>query len=137
MQNPGSNEDMILQDGDIIRIPKRLETVRVQGEVLYPTTVKYLDEKSFINYISNAGGFTKRSLKSKSYILYANGSVDRTRRFLFVNIYPRVAPSSEIIIPQKTTTAQQQIAQVQGLFATVAGTITTLIGIFTLLQISK
>lgn len=137
MQNPGSNEDMILQDGDIIRIPKRLETVRVQGEVLYPTTVKFLDEKSFINYISNAGGFTKRSLKSKSYILYANGSVDRTRRFLFVNIYPRVAPGSEIIIPQKTTTAQQQIAQVQGLFATVAGTITTLIGIFTLLQISK
>ncbi len=137
MQNPGSDEDMILQDGDVIRIPKRLETVRVQGEVLYPTTVKYLDEKSFINYISNAGGFTKRSLKSKSYILYANGSVDRTRRFLFVNIYPRVAPGSEIIIPQKTTTAQQQIAQVQGLFATVAGTITTLIGIFTLLQISK
>ncbi|MFY7909623.1 MAG: SLBB domain-containing protein [Emticicia sp.] len=137
MQNPGSNEDMILQDGDIIRIPKRLETVRVQGEVLYPTTVKYLDDKSFINYISNAGGFTKKSLKSKSYILYANGSVDRTRRFLFVNIYPKVAPGSEIIIPQKTTTAQQQIAQVQGLFATVAGTITTLIGIFTLLQISK
>lgn len=137
MQNPGSNVDMILQDGDIIRIPKRLETVRVQGEVLYPTTVKFLDDKSFINYISNAGGFTKRSLKSKSYILYANGSVDRTRRFLFVNIYPKVAPGSEIIIPQKTTTAQQQIAQVQGLFATVAGTITTLIGIFTLLQISK
>lgn len=137
MQNPGSNEDMILQDGDIIRIPKRLETVRVQGEVLYPTTVKFLDDKSFINYISNAGGFTKKSLKSKSYILYANGSVDRTRRFLFVNIYPKVAPGSEIIIPQKTTTAQQQIAQVQGLFATVAGTITTLIGIFTLLQISK
>lgn len=137
IQNPGSNEDMVLQDGDIIRIPKRLETVRVQGEVLYPTTVKYLDEKNFINYISNAGGFTKRSLKSKSYILYANGSVDRTRRFMFVNIYPKVAPGSEIIIPQKTTTAQQQIAQVQGLFATVAGTITTLIGIFTLLQISK
>ncbi len=137
MQNPGSNEDMILQDGDIIRIPKRLETVRVQGEVLYPTTVKFLDDKNFINYISNAGGFTKKSLKSKSYILYANGSVDRTRRFLFVNIYPKVAPGSEIIIPQKTTTAQQQIAQVQGLFATVAGTITTLIGIFTLLQISK
>ncbi len=137
MQNPGSNEDMILQDGDIIRIPKRLETVRVQGEVLYPTTVKYLDDKSFINYISNAGGFTKKSLKSKSYILYANGSVDRTRRFLFVNIYPKVAPGSEIIIPQKTVTAQQQIAQVQGLFATIAGTMTAFLSVLAIFQLSK
>ncbi|WP_238805658.1 polysaccharide biosynthesis/export family protein [Emticicia aquatica] len=137
MQNPGSVEDMILQDGDIIRIPKRLETVRVQGEVLYPTTVKYLDDKGFINYISSAGGFTKKSLKSKSYILYANGSVDRTRKFLFVNLYPKVAPGSEIIIPQKTATAQQQLAQAQALFATVAGTITTLLSIFTIFRLSK
>ncbi|WP_041694245.1 MULTISPECIES: SLBB domain-containing protein [Emticicia] len=137
MQNPGSDEDMILQDGDIIRIPKRLETVRVQGEVLYPTTVKYLDSKNFINYISNAGGFTKKSLRSKSYILYANGSVDRTRRVLFVNLYPKVEPGSEIIIPQKTVTAQQQIAQVQGLFATIAGTITTLVSVLAIFQLTK
>lgn len=137
MQNPGSNEDMVLQDGDIIQIPKRLETVRVQGEVLYPTTVKFLDTQSFINYISHAGGFTKKSLRSKSYILYANGSVDRTRRFLFVNLYPKVAPGSEIIVPQKTATAQQQLAQAQGLFATVAGTITTLLSIFTIFKLTK
>ena len=137
MQNPGSEEDMVLQDGDIIRIPKRLETVRIQGEVLYPNTVKYLDEKSFINYISNAGGFTKKSLRSKSYVLYANGSVDRTRRFLFVNVYPKVAPGSEIIIPQKTATTQQQIAQIQGLFGTIAGTISTLVGILAIFQLTK
>jgi len=137
MQNPGSDEDMILQNGDIIRIPKRLETVRVQGEVLYPTTIKYLDEKGFINYISNAGGFTKKSLKSKSYVLYANGSVDRTRRVLFVNIYPKIAPGSEIIIPQKTVTAQQQIAQVQGLFATIAGTMTAFLSVLAIFQLTK
>jgi protein involved in polysaccharide export with SLBB domain len=137
MQNPGSNDDMILQDGDIIQIPKRLETVRVQGEVLYPTTVKFLDTQSFINYISHAGGFTKKSLRSKSYILYANGSVDRTRKFLFVNIYPKVAPGSEIIIPQKTATTQQQIAQVQGLFTTIGGTVSALLSIFAIFQLSK
>jgi len=137
LENPGSVEDMILQDGDIIRIPKRLETVRVQGEVLYPTTVKYFDRDNFMNYISKAGGFTKKSLKSKSYVLYANGSVDRTRRFLFVNIYPKVAPGSEIIIPQKTTTAVQQLAQVQNLFGTIAATMTTVITIIGILQLSK
>lgn len=137
IENPGSEEDMVLQDGDLIRIPKRLETVRIQGEVLYPTTVKYLDRNSFSNYISHAGGFTKKSLRSKSYVLYANGSVDRTRRFLFINLYPHVAPGSEIIIPQKTATTQQQIAQVQGLFATVAGTITTLVSILAIFRLTK
>ncbi len=137
LANPGSQEDMILQDGDIIRIPKRLETVRIQGEVLYPTTVKYLDSKSFINYISNAGGFTKKSLRSKSYILYANGSVDRTRKYLFVNLYPKVEPGSEIIVPQKTATTQQQLAQAQALFGTVAGTLTTLLSVFTILRLTK
>jgi len=137
LANPGSQEDMILQDGDIIRIPKRLETVRIQGEVLYPTTVKYLDSKSFINYISNAGGFTKKSLRSKSYILYANGSVDRTRKYLFINLYPKVEPGSEIIVPQKTATTQQQLAQAQALFGTVAGTLTTLLSVFTILRLTK
>ena len=137
MQDPGSNEDMVLQDGDIVQIPKRLETVRVQGEVLYPTTVKFLDSKSFVNYISNAGGFTKRSLRNKSYILYANGSVDRTRRVLFINIYPKVAPGSEIIIPQKTASTEQQIAKVQSLFTTIGGTVSALLSIVAIFQLSK
>ncbi len=137
MANPGSLDDMVLQDGDIVQIPKRLETVRIQGEVLYPTTVKFQYGESFQEYISRAGGFTKRSLKSKAYVLYANGSVDRTRRFLFANIYPKVEPGSEIIIPQKATTAQQQLAQAQGLLATISASITTVVSILAILQFSK
>jgi protein involved in polysaccharide export with SLBB domain len=137
LASPGSLDDMVLQDGDIVQIPKRLETVRIQGEILYPTTVKFQQGASFQEYISRAGGFTKRSLKSKAYVLYANGSVDRTRRFLFANVYPKIEPGSEIIIPQKTVTAQQQIAQAQGLLATISASITTVVSILAILQFSK
>jgi protein involved in polysaccharide export with SLBB domain len=98
MNSPGGDEDIILQDGDVIRIPKRLETIRLQGEVLMPTTVKYRGGR-FMDYISQAGGFTATSLKRKSYVIYPNGSIDRTRKFLFVNIYPKIEPGSEIIVP--------------------------------------
>lgn len=135
MQNPGSAEDMILLDGDVVRIPKRLETVRLQGEVLYPTSVKYLAEKRFIDYISESGGFTNRSIKSRSYIIYPNGSVDRTRRFAFVNIYPKVQPGSEIIVPRRTTDAGQQLAQFQGITGVLATTLTTMIGVIGLLRL--
>lgn len=135
LENPGSVDDMILVDGDIIRIPKRLETVRIQGEVLYPTSVKFLQQKQFMDYISEAGGFTRRSLKSKAYVLYANGSVDRTRRFLLVNVYPKIEPGSEVIVPLKTENTQQQLSQFQSLLGTIistAGTVATLFGILRL-----
>ncbi|RAJ92120.1 protein involved in polysaccharide export with SLBB domain [Larkinella arboricola] len=102
MNDPGSMEDMILQEGDELRIPKQLETVRVGGEVLLPTTAKYRRGQSFQDYISQAGGFTSRSARKRAYVVYANGSADRTRRFAFFNVYPRVEPGSEIIVPQST-----------------------------------
>ncbi len=118
INNPGGAEDIILQDGDIVRIPKRLETVRLQGELLLPKTVKYRNG-NFMDYIAQAGGFTATSLKRKSYVIYPNGSIDRTRKFLFVNIYPKIEPGSEIIVPVRTgsdlLTAQRNVQILTGL----------------------
>ncbi|KAA6439720.1 polysaccharide export protein [Dyadobacter flavalbus] len=122
LKNPGSFEDLIVQEGDIIRIPKRLETVQVTGSVLYPTTVKYGKGMSFTDYISQSGGFTVQSLKKSSYVKYPNGNVDRTRRFLFFNVYPKVEPGSEIYVPLRTApilNTQQTISTATGLLTSV------------------
>lgn len=114
LAKPGSSEDMLLQEGDILRIPKLLETVRLQGEVLLPTTVKYRPGQTFQDYIAQAGGFTTKSQRNKSFVVYANGSVDRTRKFMFFNIYPRVEPGSEVVVPTRSTvplTPQQILGQ--------------------------
>lgn len=113
LTNPGSSEDMLVQEDDVLRIPKRLETVRLQGEVLLPTTVKYRPGQTFQDYISQAGGFTTRSQRNRSFVVYANGAVDRTRRFAFFNVYPRVEPGAEIIVPVqlKTPLTPQQLVQ--------------------------
>lgn len=137
MKNPNSIDDIILRDGDVISIPKRLQTVRIQGEVLYPTTVKFLPGFKFIDYISKSGGYTRRSLKNKSFVLYPNGSIDRTRRFLFVNIYPKIEPGSEIIIPAKSQNAQQQLSQLSTLVTTISSTLATIVTIVGILQLSK
>lgn len=101
LANPGSKYDIILQEGDIISIPKQLQTVRMRGEVLYPTTARYDVNRGFKNYISRAGGFTENARKGRSYVIYANGDVKRTGKLLFFNIYPHVEPGAEIIVPQK------------------------------------
>jgi protein involved in polysaccharide export with SLBB domain len=137
LKNPGSVEDLILQDGDEINIPKKLQTVRIEGEVLYPTTVKYHPDLNFIDYVSKSGGFTKKSSRGKAFIIYPNGSVDRTRTFVFVKIHPKVEPGSEIIIPGKTENTQAQLAQFGGIIGTLGGTLTAIVSIFGLLKLNQ
>ena len=137
LKDPGSFEDIILQDGDEINIPKRLETIRIEGEILYPTTVKYLPSLKFIDYVSKSGGFTKKSARGKAFVIYPNGSVDRTRKFLFIKVFPKIEPGSEIIIPGKTQNAQGQLVQFGNLVGTLSGTLTAIVSIFSIVQLNK
>ncbi|WP_332369489.1 SLBB domain-containing protein [Spirosoma telluris] len=130
LAKPGSSEDILLQEGDTLRIPKLLETVRIEGEVQLPKTVKYRAGQSFQNYISETGGFTTKSQRRRSFIVYANGSVDRTRKFMFFNVYPRVEPGAEIIVPRRTSTplsAQQVLSSTVGIASSLLTLITTVL----------
>lgn len=130
LKNDGSSDNLIVHENDVIIIPKRLETVKVSGETLFPTTVKYGNNMNFLDYISQSGGFTKQSLRKSSFIKYPNGSVDRTRRFLVFNVYPKVEPGSEIIVPLKTgveMTPQQAIQTGIGVTSSLLTLITTIL----------
>jgi protein involved in polysaccharide export with SLBB domain len=138
LNNPGNDQyDMILQDGDEIVIPKRLETVRIAGEILYPNSVKFVAGKPFLSYVSQAGGFTKKSAKGSAIVIYPNGSVDRTRKFMFVRFHPKVEPGSEIMIPAKGQTGAEQFGQFSGLLTTISSTLMTVVSIFTLLRLNR
>src|SRR5690606_9083981 len=47
IKNPGYRGDLILEDGDVIYVPKELQTVRISGEVLAPSTAIYAPSKGF------------------------------------------------------------------------------------------
>ncbi|WP_239016333.1 SLBB domain-containing protein [Sphingobacterium corticibacter] len=91
-----SRQNLLVLDGDVITVPKELQTVQVSGEVLNPNNVVYRPGKSLGYYISQAGGFTKEALKKKTFVQHANGSVEGTNMF-----YPEVKPGSSIIVPKR------------------------------------
>ena len=124
---PNSEYDLLLQPGDVINIPKRLQTVQIRGEVLYPINARYEDRKSFRKYVSAAGGFTEQANTKKGYIVYANGEVDRTKKFLFFKSYPKVKPGSALIIPPKEE--KQKLSTAERI--TVLSTIVSLAAIVT------
>lgn len=101
INNPGSKYDLILRRGDIISVPREFQTVRVRGEVLYPSNIQHDNGAAFKHYIANAGGFDQRAKKSKSYAIYANGSAAQTKSFLWFRNYPKVEPGMEIVVPKK------------------------------------
>lgn len=120
LKQPGSSHDLILRDGDLISIPKKLETVRVQGEVLYPNTVRFQDGTSFKNYVSASGGFSSKAKVGKSYIVYANGSAKRTKSFLFFRKFPNVKPGADIIVPQREPKRKLSAQEILGISSSLA-----------------
>lgn len=73
--------NVLLKDGDRIVIPKKPNTVLVQGEVNNPGLFKYVPGESVKDYIDKAGGVTD----SANYILYhkANGETQKVGFGLF------------------------------------------------------
>nr|WKN40051.1 SLBB domain-containing protein [Tunicatimonas sp. TK19036] len=123
LEQPHSKYDIRLLPGDTLRIPKQLQTVRMSGEVLYPVSSRYDRSKGFKSYIAESGGFARNADKKRSYIVYANGSVDRTRSLLFIKNYPKVKPGAEIIVPQrpqKNNQSIQQLAIISSALATLS-----------------
>ncbi|MCR9249740.1 MAG: SLBB domain-containing protein [bacterium] len=131
IRNPGSKYDLILRNGDVLSIPKQLQTVRLRGELLHPSTVRYDKSLSFQDYVSQAGGFQNRANKGKSYIIYANGGVSTTKRFLWFKNYPKVAPGAEIIVPKKL---ERQPIGPQAWFAIASSTATIALAIQNLIN---
>jgi len=132
MANPGSRQDLFLEEGDILYVPRELQTVRVLGEVLFPTYVSYEKNLSLGYYISNAGGFSDRAQKNKTFVLYANGSARSTSNFLFFRIYPPIKPGSHIVVPEKPTELKEKIstAELVSIMSSIATVAVLVISVF-------
>ena len=101
MAKPNSDDDLTLQDGDELIIPRFNNTVSVGGEVLKPVTVQYESGKGFGSYLSAAGGFTRNAYKTRAFVVYPNGRSAKSHSLLGIRSYPKVTPGSSIFVPAK------------------------------------
>lgn len=132
LKKPGSNIDLIVEDGDILRIPKQQQIVRVNGQVLYPSAVVYNKNESFKGYVLNAGGFSPNALRTGAYVVYPNGTVKGTRKFLFFISHPHVKPGSEIYVPKKPAHRGISAAELVAITTGLASLAAVILGIISL-----
>lgn len=97
LAHPGSDDDIVLREGDRITVPLYNGTVKINGAVMYPNSVAYTKGKNVSYYIDQAGGFAANAKKSRTYILYMNGMVAK------VGHNAKVYPGCEIVVPSKSS----------------------------------
>lgn len=127
MANPGSTSDVVLREGDKLIIPQFTNSVKINGNVMYPNTVPYQKGKSVNYYVKQAGGYGNRAKKSKTYIIYMNGAVAQVGHGV------KIEPGCEIIVPSKPKGQKMSTAEIVSLasgtasIATMIATIANLI----------
>ena len=102
LAHPGSADDLVLRDGDVLYIPQQQSTVKVSGSVTYPNSVTYTKGMDVRDCLSQAGGYNDIARKYP-IVIYMNGKVATTqRKMIFFKRYPKVEPGCEIVVPAKT-----------------------------------
>ncbi|WP_313419544.1 SLBB domain-containing protein [Sphingobacterium multivorum] len=125
LEKPYQRGDLLVLDGDIITVPKELETVKVVGEVLNPNNVVYIKGKNLKYYINQAGGFTDNALKKRVFVQYANGAVKGKD-----SGYPDIKPGAEIIVPKRAPREKLSSQAWIGIGTGIASTLAIIISLF-------
>lgn len=95
--------DLRLQDGDIITLPPRTDSVLVTGEVYVPQSVVFVKDKSVADYITGAGGFSQHADQDRILIVRQNGEVRAADEVV-------LQPGDEILVLPAVSTKNVQLA---------------------------
>lgn len=129
LQNPGTDYDLVLREGDVLYVPEYVNTIKISGAVMYPNTVYYKPGENLKYYINQAGGYGDLARKRKAYIVYMNGTVSR----LSASNSKAIEPGAEIIVPSKDEKNKMSVAEVLSIGTTTASLATmiaTMVNLF-------
>lgn len=94
-------QDILLESGDRIYIPKRPLTVRVTGEVLSPAALQFRADKKTNDYIAEAGGLTINADRGRIFVLNPDGAAQPLSAGTWTRLKPvMITPGATIIVPR-------------------------------------
>lgn len=130
MEKPGSLQDIVLREGDIITIPQYSNTVKISGEVSYPISMNYVKGKKLSYYINHAGGYGNKARKKTVYAVYANGGVEKIKKHRSKSIQP----GCEIVVPTKPEKSGMTTSEIMAIASGGASLASVVVALITLLK---
>ena len=130
INNPGSVEDIVLRESDVLMVPQYTSTIKISGEVRYPITLNYKKGEKLSYYIKRAGGYSDRAKKNGVYAIYMNGGVSEISR----NSSGDIKPGCEIVVPTKNTTRKLSTTEIVAIGSSTASIATMIVTMVNLLK---
>jgi polysaccharide biosynthesis/export protein len=110
LMNGDTSSDIVLQDGDVLNIPKYTNAVTVVGEVRRAGSFVRQETNSIDNYIELAAGMTERGNEKEIYVIRADGSVEKGKNIKNKYIYfsgdetnNNILAGDTIVVPIKSS----------------------------------
>jgi protein involved in polysaccharide export with SLBB domain len=69
-----TRNDLLLENGDILRVPIKDGLVLVNGEVLFPNAIAFERSFSIDDYVKRAGGYTQNADSARIVVAHRDGS---------------------------------------------------------------
>ena len=103
----GQRNDLLLENGDVIRIPRKDGLVLVSGEVLFPNAVAFEASMQLKDYIDRAGGYTQVADNARVVIAHRDGAFEQVPvdRLLASST---VKPGDQILVLPKVDDKKRQ-----------------------------
>lgn len=94
-------DDILLEEGDRLLVPKFRQEVTVIGEVHRPVSYLFNPKFSINNYLEQSGGLKDNANKDAIYIVKASGQVivPKSNLFRFLGPSERIQPGDTIVVP--------------------------------------
>lgn len=103
--------ELPLENGDIIRIPKKDGLVLVSGEVLFPNAVAYESGVAYDSYIKRAGGYSQSADTSRVIVAHRDGSYEEVSGGGLFSSKAKLAPGDEILVLPKVQTKSVEVTR--------------------------
>lgn len=100
-----NRNDLLLENGDILRVPVKDGLVIVNGEVLFPNAIAFDRSMDLEDYIQQAGGFSQNADTSRVVIAHRDGSFSDGRQD------PDIKAGDEILVLPRVDVKTRQFAK--------------------------
>lgn len=109
-----SRDDLLLENGDIVKIPKKDGLILVNGEVNFPNTIAYDPKLAVSDYINKSGGYSQSADTSKIIIAHRDGSYEQIAKSAWFSGSAKnegVEQGDEILVLPKVQTKNIEVTR--------------------------
>jgi protein involved in polysaccharide export with SLBB domain len=117
-------DKLLLENGDVIKIPAHDGLVLVSGEVLFPNAIAYDSKLTLDDYIQRAGGYTQNADNSRIVVAHRDGSFDQGESDLKMREGDQV-----LVLPKVDIKSRQIVKEMSQILYYIAVSAAVIIGL--------